>query len=241
MGLVVVVQDGGGRIPGVVELACEDRPPERHADPQDEQQGNRQKQKQRIHERPQAGWAAPRPLATPSPARRVRRQALAATAREENSMVSAATQGCTQPMAASGAINRCQAREPYRFWRAMRRVALSSDAEPPGPAAPARRRTAWRAAKADGTDMDIAQGQLMTSKATVTATAWPGCTAHQYRPTMMASRICTQTNQKARRSAECSSTASQLSWGWPLTAWRAQVSRKRAVSKKATNMDTESK
>ena len=114
MGMIVIVQDGGGRIPGIVELASEDRPPERCADPQNEQQGDRQKQKQDVHDQPGTTSAVPARdgLIASCPGNRVRRQALAATASEDSSMVMAATQGCTQPMAASGAINRCQANDP---------------------------------------------------------------------------------------------------------------------------------
>ena len=44
------------------------------------------------------------------------------TAVEETSMASAATQGVTSPTAASGMVSTCQASDPLRFWRAMRRV-----------------------------------------------------------------------------------------------------------------------
>src|SRR3546814_10854335 len=50
--------------------------------------------------------------------RRNKRQELAATARDDNKMLIAANQGATQPAAARGTINKCQATEPYRFCRA---------------------------------------------------------------------------------------------------------------------------
>ncbi|MOA62726.1 hypothetical protein D3C78_1882330 [compost metagenome] len=65
-------------------------------------------------------------------------------------------------------MSRCQATEPWRFWRALRRASASSASSA------ASGMLGWAAsaecaeAMAVGTAIDMAQGQLITSKATIT-------------------------------------------------------------------------
>src|SRR5690606_33162185 len=100
-----------------------------------------------------------------------RSQAFAATASDDTSMVMAATQGRTHPAAASGVRMRCHSMAPYRLCLAVLPVAclrrFRSDSVTVAPQA----RLACAAATAVGTAMAIAQGQLMTNKATMTGMA----------------------------------------------------------------------
>src|SRR5690606_9888159 len=85
--------------------------------------------------------------------RRNSRQALAATASEDSSMVMAASQGCTQPMAASGIISTCHSMAPSRLWRAMRSLARTRPASSCSEVDGRAMRLACAAAMAVGTAM----------------------------------------------------------------------------------------
>ncbi|MNY41490.1 hypothetical protein D3C86_1763090 [compost metagenome] len=80
----------------------------------------------------------------------------------------AASQGCTQPISANGVISRCQTSDPYRFCRALRRACCNSASSAASGMLGCAASAECADAIAVGTAIDIAQGQLMTSSATIT-------------------------------------------------------------------------
>ncbi len=110
---VVIHKDGLPPFLRVVELAGKNRPPEHPADQSHKREPDWQQQKKRsCHDQPWAtapdhsGWLTARSW------RRYMRHAFPATARDDSSMLSAATQGATSPIAASGVMSKCQTTEP---------------------------------------------------------------------------------------------------------------------------------
>ena len=89
-------------------------------------------------------------------------------------MVMAASQGVTQPTSASGVISRCHTSEPCKFWRALRPASSSSACRAASGMDGCAASAACAEAMAVGTTIDIAQGQLMTSSATITGMLWAG-------------------------------------------------------------------
>lgn len=113
IGRIVIAQDRFTARLTVVKLARKSRPPKERRHCNDENQRNGQEQQQRsFHGSLRQTARACQAETGTSPGCLNKRQALSATASDETSMLIAASQGCTQPSAASGIISRCQTMEP---------------------------------------------------------------------------------------------------------------------------------
>src|SRR5690606_35464412 len=115
----------------VVELIVVDRPEERDAAGDDEQQGDRNQDEQDGHAAPCSsagdGTACPR---RPGETRRPMRMAFSTTSSELKDMPRAAAHGGTKPNAASGTAARLYASAQRWFWRRMTSVRRARSSAP---------------------------------------------------------------------------------------------------------------
>src|SRR5690625_7705445 len=114
-------------------------------------------------------------------------------------MAMAANHGCTKPTAANGVIKKCQATDPCRFCKEIRRVFLIRACTSLSCCGGQAVRPECGAATAVGTAIDRAHGQLITNNGTNTCKASSGRYIKQATPKKNANNTFNRQNQKTKR------------------------------------------